>query len=313
LRKLGGFAASISLVFLSSGCAFDSPPAKEPIASPPVVANPSVPVHAAVAPRPLHIALALGGGAARGFAHIGVIKALEARGIYPDIIVGTSAGAVVGALYASGASGLELNRMALTADQSAFSDWTLPGRGFFKGEALEKYVNDAVKDRPIEALTRKLAVCATDLQSGQLMVFERGNTGLAVRASASVPGVFQPTRIGDREYVDGGLVSPVPVRVARQLGADVVIAVDISARPLASDTSGLVGELLQTFAIMSQTIAAYEEKDADVILKPDLPRVGGSDFASRNASVLAGEEAVARHAIHIQDVIATKQKVLAGN
>jgi NTE family protein len=304
---VGSVSAIASFIVLANGCGFDSKPPVEPVTVVPVIAPPAAP------PRPLHIALALGGGAARGFAHIGVIKALEARGIYPDIIVGTSAGAVVGALYATGSSGIELNRMALSMDQSAFSDWTVPARGFFKGEGLEKFVNSAVKDRPIEALQRKLAVCATDLQTGQLMVFERGNTGLAVRASASVPGVFQPTRIGDREYVDGGLVSPVPVRVARQLGADIVIAVDISARPVGSDTSGLIGELLQTFAIMSATIANFEEKDADVVLRPDLPQVGGSDFASRNASVLAGEDAVSRQAIHIKDVIAAKEKAVAGN
>ncbi len=262
--------------------------------------------------RPPKIALALGGGAARGFAHIGVIKALEARGIHPDIVVGTSAGAIVGALYAAGYDGLALNRMALNMDESALSDWTLSSRGLFKGEGLQSYVNREVKDRPIEKLNKPFAATATDLQTGMLVVFDRGNTGQAVRASASVPGVFQPTKIGDHEYVDGGLVSPVPVKVARRLGADIVIAVDISSRPIGSDTSGFFSELLQTFSIMGQTIASYEEKDADILLKPDLPNSAGSDFAARNASILSGEESVARQADHIKDVIAAKSKALAG-
>ncbi len=284
--------------------------------TPPAVVQPVAPqVEAVASPTPsrqLHIALALGGGAARGFAHIGVIKALEARGIYPDIIVGTSAGAMVGALYAGGYNGLELNRMALSMDESSLSDWTLSSRGLFKGEGLQTYVNHQVKDRPIEKLDKKFVATATDLHSGQLVVFDRGNTGQAVRASASVPGVFQPTKIGDHEYVDGGLVSPVPVKVARRLGADIVIAVDISSRPIGADTSGLFTELLQTFSIMGQTIASYEEKDADILLRPELPNVSGSDFASRNASVLAGEEAVAQQAARIKDVIAAKERQING-
>ncbi len=303
------FIASLALCFSIAACktAAELPIASQPATLPQQIASPAV-----VPPRPVKIALALGGGAARGFAHIGVIKALEARGIYPDIVVGTSAGAMVGALYAAGYDGLALNRMALTMDESALSDWTLSSRGLFKGEGLQSYVNRQVKDRPIEKLNKPFAATATDLQSGTLVVFDHGNTGQAVRASASVPGIFQPTRIGDHEYVDGGLVSPVPVRVARRLGADVVIAVDISSRPIGSDTSGFVSELLQTFSIMGQTIASFEEKDADVLLKPDLPNSAGSDFATRNASILSGEESVARQADHIKDVIAAKQRSLSG-
>jgi NTE family protein len=265
---------------------------------------------AAPPPRPLRIALALGGGAARGFAHVGVIKGLEARGIHPDIIVGTSAGAIVGALYAGGYNGIELNRLALNMDEAVLSDWALPSRGLFKGESLQNYVNHALKDRPIEKLEHKFAATATDLQTGELVVFERGNTGQAVRASASVPGVFEPVRIGRAEYVDGGLVSPVPVRVARRLGADVVIAVDISARPGSADTTGVVSILLQTFAIMGQTIAGYEEKEADLVIRPMLPSMAGSDFAARNAAVLAGEEAVSRQADQIRNLIEARRREL---
>ena len=284
-----------------------APPPREPVSQ---ATPPGALASAPPAPRHLHIALALGGGAARGFAHIGVIKALEARGIVPDIVVGTSAGSLVGALYAGGFTGTQLNRIALSMDEAALSDWSMTARGLFKGESLQNYVNRILKDRPIEKLDRKFGATATDLRTGQLVVFERGNTGLAVRASSSVPGLFQPVTISGREYVDGGLVSPVPVRAARRLGADVVIAVDISARPASGEPSTVLGVLLQTFAIMGQTIGGYETREADVVLLPTLPTMAGSDFESRNNAVLAGEEAVALNAQRIKDVIDTKRREL---
>jgi predicted acylesterase/phospholipase RssA len=188
-------------------------------------------VPATQAGKPVKLALALGGGAARGFAHVGVIKALESQGIVPDIIVGSSAGAVVGALYAAGNNGFELQKLAHRLDETKISDWSLPDRGVLKGEFLQKFVNEAVGQRPLEALNKPFGAVATDLRNGDSVVFRTGNTGMAVRASATVPGVFQPVRINGREYVDGGLSSLIPVRAAREMGADVVIAVDISARP----------------------------------------------------------------------------------
>jgi len=153
---------------------------------------------------PPRIALVLGGGAAKGFAHIGVIKALEAQGFHPDIIVGTSAGSVVGVLYAGGFDGFELQRLSLDLTESMFSDWSLPDRGFLKGEALQDFVNKSLKNRTLDKLNRTVAVIATDLQSGDAVAFQRGDSGMAVRASSTVPGVFQPVRIAGREYVDGG-------------------------------------------------------------------------------------------------------------
>lgn len=278
-----------------------------PEAPPPAPVVPPPPPHPA---RHLHIGLALGGGAARGFAHIGVIKALEARGIVPDIVVGTSAGSVVGALYAGGFDGKQLTQLAITMDEAALSDWSMTARGFFKGESLEKYINQTLKDRPIEKLDRKFGATATDLRTGQLVVFEHGNTGLAVRASSSMPGVFQPVTINGHEYVDGGLVSPVPVRAARRLGADVVIAVDISARPANGEPNSIFGVLMQTFAIMGQTIGGYEMREADVILIPTLPTMAGSDFQARSSAVLAGEEVVALNAQRIKEAIDAKRREL---
>ncbi len=247
-----------------------------------------------VAPRPpLKIALALGGGAARGFAHIGVIKALEAQGIVPDIVVGTSAGSVVGALYAAGFNGFELQKLAIQMDEGQVSDWSVPDRGIFKGEALQDFVNQAVGQRPLEKLAKTFAVVATDLHSGEPVLFRTGNTGMAVRASSSVPGIFQPVTINGREYVDGGLVSPVPVRSARSLGADFVIAVDISARPSNAKTQSTAAVLLQTFTIMEQAISRYELTEADAVIKLQAAGLSATDFNDRHLAVLEGEKATA--------------------
>ena len=188
------------------------------------------PVAAPVAAKP-RIGLALGGGAARGFAHIGVIKVLESHGIVADYVVGTSAGAVVGSLYAAGHDAFAMQKIAQQLDEKIFADWTLGGRGFLKGEALQDFVNQHLGRRPLEKLNKPFATVATDLNSGERVVFRTGDSGLAVRASAAVPGVFQPTQFRGRSYVDGGLTSPVPVQAAREMGADIVIAVDISDRP----------------------------------------------------------------------------------
>jgi NTE family protein len=240
---------------------------------------------------PPRIALVLGGGAAKGFAHIGVIKALEAQGFHPDIIVGTSAGSVVGVLYAGGFDGFELQRLSLDLSESMFSDWSLPDRGFLKGEALQDFVNKSLKNRTLDKLNRTVAVIATDLQSGEAVAFQRGDSGMAVRASSTVPGVFQPVRIAGREYVDGGLVSPVPVRVARRLGADFVIASDISAKPSLKRVEGTLDVLLQTFTIMGNAIASQELTEADVVIKPDIGKLNSTDFQSRHLAILEGERA----------------------
>ena len=255
---------------------------------------PGRPAAAPQAHAPLRIALALGGGAARGFAHVGVIKALEAQGIYPEIIAGTSAGSVVGALYAGGYSGFELQRLALAMEDGALSDWSLPDRGVIKGEALQNHVNRTLAYRPIEKLTKTLAIVATDLQSGEEVVFRNGDTGMAVRASSSVPGLFQPVRISGRDYVDGALVSPVPVRAARSLGADIVIAVDISSRPQLARTETSVDVLIQALNIMAHTIASNELLQADFVVRPNVGGIGGADFQAKHLAILEGERAVAQ-------------------
>ena len=269
-----------------AGC--QTPPPALP--TPPPAAPPTPPV-ALKPPKPPRIGLALGGGAARGFAHIGVIQVLEEAGIRPDLVVGTSAGSLVAALYAAGRTGAELARVALAMDESAITDWSFPGRGMIRGDALARYVRDQTGGRTIEQLPLPLGIVATDLDSGSAVLFQRGDVGMAVRASSAVPAVFQPVAIGGREYVDGGLVSPVPVRFARQMGAELVIAVDISSPPDGNATGDPFKMLLQTFAIMGKSINTLELKDADLVLRPRLLGVSSADFTARKRAIDSGREA----------------------
>ena len=269
-----------------AGC--QTPPSAPPPAPPPAVPPPK-PI--AAPPKLPRIGLALGGGAARGFAHIGVIQVLEEAGIKPDLVVGTSAGSLVAALYAAGRPGPDLARLALGMDESAITDWSFPGRGLIRGEALARYMREQTGGRTIEQLPMPLGIVATDLDSGAAVLFQRGDVGAAVRASSAVPAVFQPVMIGTREYVDGGLVSPVPVRFARQMGAELVIAVDISSPPDGNPTGDPFKLLLQTFAIMGRSINQFELKDADVVIRPRLAGVSSADFTARKRAIDSGREA----------------------
>lgn len=242
------------------------------------------------APRAPRIGLALGGGAARGFAHIGVIQVLEENGIRPDLVVGTSAGSVVAALYAAGYTGVQLATLADGMDESAITDWAFPLRGAIRGEALAAYIRKNTSGKNIEQMKMPLGIVATDLADGQPILFQRGDTGTAVRASSSVPAVFQPVKIGEREYVDGGLVAPVPVRYAKQMGAEFVIAVDISSPPDGAATGDAMRMLLQTFSIMGRSINNFELKEADIVLRPKLTGISSADFAARKRSIAAGRE-----------------------
>ena len=253
------------------------------------------------AERPL-VGLALGGGGARGFAHVGVIKALEAAGIVPDIVTGSSAGAVIAAIYAGGHNGRELEAIALELNRDELVDFVLFGNGWVLGEALETFVNRMVNDRPIEKLPRPFAVVATAAKSGRMVVFNRGNTGAAVRASASVPRLFIPPVIDGEEYVDGGLSSTVPVRVARAMGADVVIAVDVSwfaqARNASSDGMAHYGRSGR-YARLSEELEL-----ADVVIAPRTAQAKMLDFEHKAVNIAAGGEAVREALPRIAEIIA---------
>ncbi len=281
-RRRLSVCAGVAILVGLAGCA-------APVVAPVPVPEPPQPEIT----RPPKWALALGGGAARGFAHVGVIQVLEKEGLLPDMVVGTSAGSLVAALYASGKNAAELEQAALQMDESTIADWTLPlfNRGVLRGEALAKYVNQQVRNRQIQEMKMPLGILATDLVSGDGVLFQRGDTGTAVRASSAVPGVFVPVSISGRDYVDGGLVAPVPVMQARQMGAELVLAVDISSPPQAN-TSDAFKVVLQTFSIMGQSINRMVLQQADVVVRPPLAGVGSADFSNRQRSIAVGAEAM---------------------
>lgn len=236
------------------------------------------------------IALVLGSGGARGYAHIGVLEALEHQGIKPDFIVGTSAGSIVGALYASGKTPEQLHQIALDLRVNDVRDFKVGKQGFFDGKKVEDYVNNLVNGKKLESLKIPMYVVATQLKSGEKVIFNQGNTGLAVRASVTIPSMFAPTLIAGKEYVDGGLVSPVPVNIARDLGADIVIAVDILAQPQHTETGNMWGLFNQNINIMQNTLAAEELKNADIVIQPDLrEKLHIFDMKGRETTIRAGE------------------------
>ncbi len=250
------------------------------------------------------IALALGGGGAKGFAHIGVIKVLESHGIRPKIITGTSAGSFVGSLYASGMTSFQLQEVASALKESDIRDMTLSTQGFIVGQKLQDYVNRQVQQKPIEQFPLRFAAVATELETGQMSLFIKGNAGQAVRASCSIPNIFIPATIAGKRYVDGGLVSPIPVSAARQMGADIVIAVDISARAKAGQSGSLLGVFDQTINIMGQHGIDKELAQANVVISPNVGSVGVLDLNTRQQSILEGERAAQTKLAEIDRVIA---------
>ncbi|NHQ88619.1 patatin-like phospholipase family protein [Iodobacter sp. HSC-16F04] len=290
MKKL--FAGLISLSFLAA-CTSNPPAEPKPLPK-------------------LKIGLALGGGAAKGFAHIGVIKMLEANGIVPDVVSGTSAGSVVGALYASGMNGFTLQERAFGLDESQIRDLSLMSGGLVKGQKLQDYVNKLVDNRPLDKLNKPFAAVATELDTGTRISFARGNTGQAVRASSSIPGVFEPVVIAGRRYVDGGVISPVPVDAAKELGADFIIAVDISSKANGSNTpNNMLGIVNQAVMIMGQKLGEQEMIRADYILRPKVGKIGAADFDQKNVAILEGEKATVAAITEIKRRMLEKQKALA--
>ncbi|HEY8905028.1 MAG TPA: patatin-like phospholipase family protein [Rhodoferax sp.] len=275
----------LSAASLLAACSTPPPPALAP--APPSPPSP---------PRQPRIGIALGGGGTKGFAHVGVIKALEAQGLKLDLVAGTSAGSVVGALYASGVDGFALQELAFALDENKVTDYNLrsPWEGLVIGQKLQDYVNELVKNRPIDQLSKPFVAVATQGDTGQRVDFARGNTGQAVRASSSFPVFFKPTQILGKTYVDGCLVSPVPVDAARKMGADIVVAVDISGqldRRVVFD--GISNVIDQSLIIMIKRLSEQELARADVVIRPKVGKFGATDFDQKDKAILEGEKAVA--------------------
>lgn len=242
----------------------------------------------------IKIGLALGGGGAKGFAHIGVIKVLQENNIPVQIITGTSAGSVVGALFAYGFDYKEIHRI-LKYVGANLADFELSPKGFITGKKLQALINTNIANTPIESLPTKLGVVATDFNSGDAVIFTKGNVGQAIRASSSIPAIFQPTEINGRLYVDGGLTAPVPVSQARKMGSDIVIAVDISDTLEQSDflskTNSWFSIIDNSFIILVNARLKQELAKADVVIKPNLKSTPFFNFFMVDPSIQAGEAA----------------------
>ena len=259
-----------------------------------------------VPPKPAQIAVVLGAGASKGFAHIGVLKVLEAQNISIHMIVGTSVGSLVGSLYASGKTAFELQGIAMKMERDNIIDydWKIWNGGLIKGEKLENFINVNIQNTPIEKLKIRYYAVATNAATGEEVVFAKGNTGMAVHASCSVPGVFQPLKIGSNTYVDGSVVSPVAVDVARRNGADIVIAVDISGGINTDVPSGIMDTMRKSVDIMYSRIAEYQIKNADIVIRPNMKNIGSTDMNKFNEAIFEGEKAASLKIPEILKIVA---------
>ena len=303
-RPLPALAAPAALVaaLLVCGCAS----ARREL--PPLPA-PSPPASVEIAPR---IGLALGGGGARGFAEVGVLRVLAEERIPVSVIAGTSVGAVIGALYADRPDVFALEYEALAIQERDLLDRSLlsliSGGGYAKGERIESYLGARLAHAAIEDLPLRFAAVATDLTSGATVAFERGPVASAVRASAAIPGIFAPVAINGRLYVDGGVSNPVPADVARRLGAEVVIAVSIPREIPKEPPRTQVGVALQSIAIMAAEIVRCREREADVVVTPEVGDVAFDDFSQKRRLIEAGVAATRAALPEIRRAIAAKTK-----
>jgi len=294
---IGALSILVIIFLLSNSCTFlkETPP----VQAPPIVQPPAPPP-----PKPAKIALVLGAGSSKGFAHVGVLKILESNKVPIHMIVGTSVGSAVGSLYAYGFDAFSLQKLSFSIQQEDIVDLLyLPNNGFIKGEKLEEFINKSINYTPMEKLKIPFYAVATDLEKGQEIVFAKGNTGTAVRASCSIPGIFRPVRISDKIYVDGGVVSPVAVDVAKKNGADVVIAVDISSGIERIQPEGTIETILQSINIMYSKLGFIQLSKADVVIRPKVGHIGSADFSKKHEAILEGEKAAIEALPQIMKII----------
>ena len=264
------------------------------------------------------IGLALGGGFARGLAHVGVIKVLEENGIPIDFIAGTSVGSVIGAAYCSGVGPKELEEIAHLVRFKDFARWTLSRLGFASNDRMAQFLEKSLKVKTFEDLRIPLAVTATDFATGDAVVFRSGRLVDAVRASCAYPGMFLPVEIDGRLYVDGMLAHAVPCVPLKESGADRVIAVYLSANWVnLSGPRHFFDVIGQCFSIAQQRMCELWQPAADLILQPDIREFSYDAFDQATKLIAAGENA-AREALPVLKnwigavATETKAEVLSG-
>ncbi len=257
------------------------------------------------------VGLALGGGGARGFAEIGVIRALEREKVPIDFVVGTSVGSLIGALYADTGKSLDLEFSALLVTNEDLFDYkalAILSGGFVKGDRLEEFLVERLKNREIENMALPFAAVATDLRTGTTVVFDRGPIARAVHASAAIPGVFVPVTIEGRTLVDGGVTNPVPADVARSLGAAVVIAVAIPSAAPAKAPVTPIEVAYHAITVMAAEIGRLRAREADVVITPNVGDTAYDDFSRKKQLIEAGEAAALAALPEIKAAIAAKTR-----
>ena len=252
------------------------------------------PIKAEPSPKPLpKVALVLGGGAAKGFAHVGVIRVLEKEKIPIDMIVATSVGALVGAIYASERDSFQLEWLAYQVTKEDIFDFSIlySKLGPVQGEKLEEFLKTKLKVKKLEDLELPLYPVATDLMTGKTVTLEKGSIARAVRASSAIPGVFVPVQFAGRTLIDGGVTNNLPVEIARQKGADVVIAVNLSQDVKNVQIDSVIDIILQSIDIMGKELLKYKRKGAEVLIEPQVGDVGTMDFSQKKKCIEEGMKA----------------------
>jgi len=249
------------------------------------------------------IGLALGSGGARGFAHLGVIKAFKDAGIPIHLIAGSSMGALVASFYGAGIDMDRLYKLSTAFKRKYFLDFTVPKMGFISGKKVKEFIKVFTHGKNIEDLSIPIGIVATDLLTGEKVVFKTGSVADAVRASISIPGIFVPEKLNGRILVDGGVSDRVPVSVAKEMGADIVIAVDVSRVKRNAEITSIYDVIMQSIDIMQAEIISNREIAASVMIRPPVEIYSSRAFTNIEEIINLGEEEAKKHITQIKTVI----------
>lgn len=249
------------------------------------------------------IGLALGSGGARGFAHLGVLKALKEANMPIHMVAGSSMGALIGALYCAGQDIDHMYTLAKTFKRKYYLDFTVPKMGFIQGKRVKEYIRLFTHRKSFEDLEVPFSVVATDLYTGEKVVLKSGDVADAVRASISIPGIFVPEKIDERMLIDGGVIDRVPVSVVKDMGADIVIAVDCAHFEANHDISSIYDVIIQSIDIMQDEFIRQIDLDADVMMRPKVAQFSSRAFTNIEDIIQEGEKAAQEHIDQIKQCI----------
>ncbi|MGM9928973.1 MAG: patatin-like phospholipase family protein [Bacillus sp. (in: firmicutes)] len=251
------------------------------------------------------IGIALGSGGARGFAHLGVLKVLKEENIPISYIAGSSMGAMIGTLYASGTDLEQMYKIAENFKRKYFLDFTVPKMGLIKGNRIREFMGLFTKWKKLEELDIPTAVVTTNIKNGEKVVFTEGLIADAVRASISIPGIFTPVKIGEDLLVDGGVVDRVPVSVVKEMGAEFIIAVDVSHIKQDVEITSIYDVIMQSLDILQMEIVANREIASDIMLKPRVEQFDSRAFTNLDEIVAIGEQEARKNIEQIKAALAT--------